>query len=215
MTDDKPDPLDQWAVCCCDSHHPNYGCCLQCPRHGTPPPADKPDIDAIVREACKALDKLVMPRRVWPEVWTEIGGVIRAALEQAQIHVNEDEVQARVKHATTVAQGEALARAAVEAERDTARAVVMDICKEWHEDCEPCCDSFGHDEKCKAVFIAAAKRALRDRAEKAEADAERLAQLLRYIKTNRYRCFIPSYEGDWDERVDAALAAHEEASHER
>lgn len=71
-------------------------------------------------------------------------------------------------------------------------------------------------ERMKKAIVAAldentATKALTLRIEELKADAERLADLLRYIKTNRYRCFIPSYEGDWDERVDAALAAHEEA----
>jgi hypothetical protein len=45
-------------------------------------------------------------------------------------------------------------------DRDLSREVVRYICAEWHEDCEPCCDSYGHDENCRATSIAAAKRAL-------------------------------------------------------
>ena len=50
----------------------------------------------------------------------------------------------------------------LEQERDNAKQLVKEICAEWHEDCEPCCDSYGHDENCRAVNIAAAKRAMQD-----------------------------------------------------
>ena len=64
-------------------------------------------------------------------------------------------------------------------ERDSSRGLVKEICEEWNEDCEPCCNSYGHDENCRAVHISAAKRALRERAEKAEAqlaEAQRRAE---------------------------------------
>ena len=35
----QPEPQAMSAEgCCCAIHHPNYGRCLQCPIHGSPPP---------------------------------------------------------------------------------------------------------------------------------------------------------------------------------
>lgn len=67
----------------------------------------------------------------------------------------------------------------LQAELANSRAVVKDICAEWHEDCEPCCDSFGHAENCRAVSIAAAKRALNEEVVGLRAECDALLDLLR------------------------------------
>lgn len=43
---------------------------------------------------------------------------------------------------------------------DNSRALVKDICAEWHEACDEACDAWGHTGTCRATSIAAAKRAL-------------------------------------------------------
>ncbi len=60
------------------------------------------------------------------------------------------------------------------ARRDNWHKVCKEICEEWNEDCDPECDSVSHTETCKAVFIAQAKRALRERAEEAERQLKEL-----------------------------------------
>jgi len=60
----------------------------------------------------------------------------------------------------------------LERERDIARALVVDICREWNEDCDPCCDSYGHSESCRATYIAAAKRALNSKCAQLERERD-------------------------------------------
>lgn len=49
-----------------------------------------------------------------------------------------------------------------EKERDSVKELVKDLCAEWNEDCNETCDSYAHDETCRAVNIAEAKRAMRE-----------------------------------------------------
>ena len=57
--------------------------------------------------------------------------------------------------------------------------ILKDIGDEWNEGCDEECDSWGHTFTCKAADISQAKRALRERAERAETDREamRLAKI--------------------------------------
>ncbi len=79
-------------------------------------------------------------------------------------------------------------REKAEAKYKIARTVLLDICAEWNEDCDPACDSYGHTETCKATNIANAKRALRERAESAEARLKEAREALEKV------AFKP---GDW------------------
>lgn len=69
------------------------------------------------------------------------------------------------------------------AERDIGRALVKDLCEEWNEKCdcyERGVSKFeGHDDKCKSANLGEAKRALRERAERAEAERDALREVVR------------------------------------
>lgn len=67
-------------------------------------------------------------------------------------------------------------------EIDALTNILNDICAEWNEPCEDDCNSYGHSDKCRAVNIAAAKRALRERAERAEAERDAALERARYWK---------------------------------
>ncbi len=54
-------------------------------------------------------------------------------------------------------------------QRDSWHRIVKNICEEWNETCEPLCDSYMHDENCKAVSIATAKKAMREEIERLRA----------------------------------------------
>lgn len=110
--------------------------------------ADKPDpLDRIVREACEKRTNARIARLGIVAPWKHGDDcecpTIRAALEQAREECIEAEVQQRVKHATTVAQGEALDRAAAEAERDEAR----DKAIKHEPDCASKPAGCGHDAR--------------------------------------------------------------------
>lgn len=60
-------------------------------------------------------------------------------------------------------------------ERDNLRILLKDICDNWNEPCEPSCDSYGHDDKCKATDIGVAKRALHARVATLEAALREIA----------------------------------------
>ena len=82
------------------------------------------------------------------------------------------------------------------ADLNTSRSVVKDICAEWHEDCEPCCDSYGHDEHCRATSIAAAKRALNAEVAQLRAEVERLKGGLKFYADGAHAVF--NDESAWD-----------------
>ena len=99
---------------------------------------------------------------------------------------------------------------ALREERDIAKKLVRDICAEWQEPCEPCCDSYGHDENCRATNIAAAKKALQQERDAARVENERLRALLK--ESAEYLNDFFDWESRLRERIDAALGAgHGEA----
>jgi hypothetical protein len=76
--------------------------------------------------------------------------------------------------------------AALTRERDSSRALVHNICEEWDEACDCTHDAaWGHGADCKATEIAAAKRALRERAESAEARCAAMERALKAADTMR------------------------------
>lgn len=68
------------------------------------------------------------------------------------------------------------------AELENSRGVVKDICAEWHEDCEPCCDSFGHAKNCRATNIATAKRALNEEVVRLRAELAEKNDALQFVE---------------------------------
>ena len=91
----------------------------------------------------------------------------------------------------TVRQAADRIKALVE-ERDALRAEVETCTKYRHAYAE--CDRIATD-------------ALR----KAEAERDRLRQLLQYVMDNRGECYIPSSNGWWDEAVQAAITTKGDA----
>jgi chromosome segregation ATPase len=105
--------------------------------------------------------------------------------------------------------------AALTRERDSSSALVHNICEEWDEACDCTHDAaWGHGADCKATEIAAAKRALRERAESAEARCaamERDAKRYRWVRA-RPEMLLHLSNKDFDAAIDTAIAAHDEGS---
>ncbi len=52
--------------------------------------------------------------------------------------------------------------------------LIKEICEEWNEGCDEACDSISHTDTCKAVHIAEAKRAFKERADAADRVAKEM-----------------------------------------
>lgn len=78
--------------------------------------------------------------------------------------------------------------------------LVKNLCDEWNEECEPKCDSYGHDEACAAVEMRNAMQKRRLRYEKAEKALSEFRQattdLAKAFRKLENGGFINSYEPD-------------------